>query len=166
MERIVSVDWSTLFIPTHSVLEMVIRGSLMYVGLFLILRFVMKRQTGSIGIADILVIVVIADAAQNGFAREYRSVTEGLVLVVTIILWDFGIDWLSFYFPAVGRVLDPAPVTLVRNGKMLRRNMRREYITPEELAGYLRKAGAAGVEEVESAHLESDGEISVVKRKR
>ena len=166
MERIVSVDWSTLFIPTHSLLEMVIRGSLMYVGLFLILRFVMKRQTGSIGIADILVIVVIADAAQNGFAREYRSITEGLVLVVTIILWDFGIDWLSFHLPAVGRVLDQAPVTLVRNGKMLRRNMRREYITPEELAGYLRKAGAAGVEEVESAYMESDGEISVVKRQR
>ena len=166
MEKIFSVDWPALFVPTHSIVEMIVRGSIMYVGLFLILRFVMKRQAGAIGMADILVIVVIADAAQNGFAREYRSITEGFILVVTIILWDFAIDWMSFRFPALGRILEPAPLPLVRDGKILKRNLRREYITEEELDGYLRKAGVAAVDEVESAHMESDGEISVVKRKR
>jgi hypothetical protein len=166
MEKIISVDWSTLFIPTHSLAEMIIRGSIMYIGLFVILRFIMKRQAGAIGMADILVIVVIADAAQNGFAREYRSVTEGLVLVLTVIAWDFAIDWLTFRFPAMSRILDPSPVPLISNGKVLRRNLRREYITQEELDGHLRKAGVADAEEVESAHMEADGEISVVKRSR
>jgi uncharacterized membrane protein YcaP (DUF421 family) len=166
MDKIFGVDWPTLFIPTHSLAEMILRGSIMYIGLFLILRFVMKRQAGAIGIADILVIVVIADAAQNGFAREYQSVTEGFVLVVTIILWDFLINWATFHFPAISRVLDPSPVPLIRDGKILRRNLRREYITDEELEGYLRKAGVASVEEVALAHMEADGDISVVKRKR
>ena len=89
MEKLLQVDWAGLFIPTHSVAEMVVRGTLMYLALFLILRFLMKRQGGSIGIADLLVIIIIADAAQNAFAKEYSSVTEGVVLVLTIIFWDF-----------------------------------------------------------------------------
>lgn len=55
MEKLIGVDWSGIFIPIHSLAEMVVRGSLMYVALFLILHFVMKRQTGSVGLADILV---------------------------------------------------------------------------------------------------------------
>src|SRR6185295_1838550 len=155
-----------LFVPTHSLAEMVLRGTIMYLSLFLILRFVMPRRSSTIGIADILVIVVIADAAQNGFAREYQSVTEGFVLILTIIAWDFAIDWATFHYPAISRLLDPTPVQLISNGKILRRNLRREYVTQEELDGYLRKAGVANVEEVESAHMEADGDISVVKRKR
>ena len=68
LEAIARVDWNELFIPTHSLAEMVIRGTLMYLGLFLIFRFMVGRQSSSIGIADLLV-VIIADAAQNAFAR-------------------------------------------------------------------------------------------------
>jgi uncharacterized membrane protein YcaP (DUF421 family) len=85
LSKIYSIEWADLVIPTHSILEMIVRGSLSYVALFLILRFLMKRQSSTIGIADILVIVVIADAAQNGFSKEYRSVTESIVLVLTIV---------------------------------------------------------------------------------
>ena len=81
MEKLFAVDWAELVIPTHSIGEMLVRGTVTYLALFLILRFVMKRQTSTIGIADILVVVVIADAAQNAFSREYKSITEGLVLV-------------------------------------------------------------------------------------
>ena len=70
----------------------------MYLALFLILRFLMLRQTSTIGIADILVIVVIADAAQNGFAKEYKSITEGVLLVLTIVFWDLLLNWLSYRF--------------------------------------------------------------------
>jgi uncharacterized membrane protein YcaP (DUF421 family) len=75
---------------------MLVRGTLTYLALFLILRFVMKRQTSTIGIGDIPVVVVIADAAQNAFSREYRSLTEGLALVLIIVLWDFVLNYLSY----------------------------------------------------------------------
>ena len=58
----------------------------MYVGMFALLR-IFRRQAGAVGIADLLVIVVIADAAQNGMAGESKSVTEALLLIATIILW-------------------------------------------------------------------------------
>ena len=144
MEKILQVEWSELLIPSHSVAEMFIRGTLMYLALFLILRFLMKRQAGSIGIADILVIVIIADAAQNAFAKEYQSITEEIVLVVTIVGWDFAIDWLSYRFPSFRRLVQPPPLPLIKDGEMIRRNMRREYITVEELESQLRLQGARG----------------------
>ena len=97
----------------------------MYLSLFAVLRFVMLRQSSTIGIADILVIVVLADAAQNGFSKEYKSITEGVLLVLTIVFWDIFLNWLSYRFKMFERLLSPAPLQLVKNGRMNRRNMRR-----------------------------------------
>ena len=68
------VNWNAMFVPEHSLVEIVLRGTIMYIVLFSILRFFMKRQSGVIGIADLLVIVLIADAAQNAMANEYKSI--------------------------------------------------------------------------------------------
>ena len=164
MDKFLKVDWGELFIPYHSVAEMLVRGTIMYLALFLILRFLMKRQAGSIGIADILVIVIIADAAQNAFAKEYRSITEGIVLVLTIVGWDFVIDWISYRFPQIQRLLQPPPLLLIKDGSMILRNMRREYITVEELESQLRLQGVEDIKDVRIACMEGDGQISVVKR--
>jgi uncharacterized membrane protein YcaP (DUF421 family) len=143
---------------------MFVRGTLMYVALFLIFRFVMKRQTGLIGIADILVVVVIADAAQNAFAKEYQSVVEGIVLVCTIVFWDFVINWTSYHVPALGKILQPRPIPLIRNGAVIRRNLRQELMTMDELESQLRKQGIDRIADVKSAHMEDDGEISVIAK--
>jgi hypothetical protein len=71
-----SVDWSSVFVPAIGLAEIVVRGSLMYLGLFIILRFKARRQAGHFEPADLLVIVLIADAAQNGLGKDYGSVTE------------------------------------------------------------------------------------------
>lgn len=164
MDRIFLIEWSELFVPTHSLAEIVLRGTIMYLSLFLILRFVMPRRSSTIGIADILVIVVIADAAQNGFAKEYKSVTEGVALVLTIVFWDILLNWLSFRFKIFEKLLAPSPVPLVDNGKMNLRNMRKEFITENELRSQLRQNGISDVAEVKRACLEANGELSVVKR--
>ena len=152
MEKLLWIEWQELVVPTHSLAEMVVRGTAMYLALFLILRFAMKRQAGSVGIADILVIVVIADAAQNAFAKEYQSISEGLVLVGTIVFWDFFIDWAGYRFPSLGRILQPAPLPLIKNGSMIRRNMRQEYISVDELKSQLRKEGVDDIAKSESPH--------------
>ena len=83
-----SVDWNSVFVPAIGLAEIVVRGSLMYLGLFVILRVMARRQAGHFGPADLLVIVLIADAAQNGLGKDYGSVTEGLALVLTIVAWE------------------------------------------------------------------------------
>ena len=96
MDYFLDIDWHTMLVPTHSVLEMIVRGTIMYLALFVFLRFMARRLTGNLGTADVLVIVIIADASQNGMAHDYTSVTEGIVLVLTIIAWDLFIDWAGY----------------------------------------------------------------------
>jgi len=93
---LLSQTWHNVFVPTHSVLEMCVRGLIMYLAIFALLRFVLKCQTGGLSTPDILLVVLLADAAQNGLASEYRSVTEGIIVVCTIVFWNFANDWLQF----------------------------------------------------------------------
>ena len=137
----------------------------MYWFLFLLFRFCLRRDAGSLGLADILVIVLIADAAQNGMAGEYKTVSEAMILVGTIAGWNYFIDRMSFHYSWFARFAEPRAVTLIRHGSCVRRNMQREMITDEELESQLRLAGAGNVREVKHAFLEPDGHISVLKYK-
>jgi uncharacterized membrane protein YcaP (DUF421 family) len=162
---VLNQHWLEVFVPTHSLLEMFVRGSIMYLVIFGLLRFILKRQTGGLSTPDILLIVLLADAAQNGMADEYRSVTEGIVVVCTIIFWNFAIDWLEFRFPFMERILRPAPLLLIKDGHVLRRHLRQELITIDELMSWLRKENVEDAREVKQAYMEPDGTITVKKMK-
>src|SRR5215213_4297880 len=151
MDNILQIDWKAVFVPTVSLAEIVLRGTFVYV-----LR-VLRREAGALGISDLLVVVLIADAAQNAMSSEYKSVTEGAVLVGTIVAWDYSLDWLGYRFPAVQRLLRPASLPLVKDGRMIRQNMRKEMITTEELLSLLREQGVDSLEEVKACCLEGDG---------
>lgn len=146
--------------------ETIVRGSAIYLSLFAIFRFVMRRDFGSVGIADLLVLVLVADAAQNAMAGGYTTITDGLILVATLIFWNVLFDWLAYHFPAFERFAQAPAVRLIQNGRYLRRNMRREMVTVDELEAKLRGEGVDDVRDVAKATLESDGKITVVPRKR
>ena len=153
-----------LFRVELPVWEIVLRGSVVYLSLFAVFRFVVHRDVGAVGIADILVIVLVADAAQNAMAGGYGTISEGLILVATLIAWNVLFDWATFRFPAFARFAQPREMTLVRNGRYLRRNMRRELVTVEDIEAKLRGVGVDDVSKVARVTLESDGEITVVRK--
>jgi uncharacterized membrane protein YcaP (DUF421 family) len=157
------MNWADLFGFTLSPLEIVVRGSAVYWFVYLIFRLVLRREAGALGIADVLVIVLIADASQNAMAGEYRSISEGFVLIATIVFWNYTMDWAAFRWPRIGRLLEPPPLNLIERGKMLRANMRREFIGAEELMSKLREHGIDDLAQVKRAVLESNGEVSVVR---
>jgi uncharacterized membrane protein YcaP (DUF421 family) len=158
------IDWNDVFVPSMSLLEIMLRGTLMYLALFAMLRLVLKRESGAIGVTDLLVIVLVADAAQNALAADYMSITEGIVLVATILFWSWALSWLGFKVPAVRRFVHPEPLELVRNGHLLWNNMEKELITEEELMSKLRQQGVDKIDDVKKAAIEGDGHISVVTR--
>ncbi len=163
MESLFNIDWQQMFVPDQSLLSMVIRGTIMYLAMFTLLR-VFRRQAGSVSIADLLLIVIIADASQNGMAGDSKSVTEAVVLIGVIIFWDYFIDWLGFKSEVLSKVLEPQPVLLVKNGRMIRRNMNKELITEDEIQTHLRQQGIEDISEVKEMHLEADGEFSIIKQ--
>ena len=159
-----SPDWHQMFAPSVSPLELVIRGTIMYLAILAAMR-IFRRQTGSLNTADLLVVVLVADAAQNGMSSDSKSVTDGLILVGTIYAWNYLLDVAAFRWRPVHRLLNPAPLPLVRDGTVLRRNMRHEMLTLDDLMEQLREQGVESLSEVRYCCLEGDGRLSVVKAK-
>lgn len=159
------MDWQEIFGFSLSPWELVIRGSVMYLFLFVLFRVVVRRRVGAVGMADILILVIVADAAQNGMSGEYRSVSEAFVLVGTLIGWNMLIDWLTFRFPRLLGMLEPPPLLLIDRGRILWRHLRREFISEEELKSKLREHGVADVSEVDKAYMEPDGQVTVLRKR-
>jgi len=159
-----SFDLNSVISFTVSPLELMLRGSLMYWFLFVVFRFIIRRDVGSLGISDFLFVVILGDAAQNSMIGGATSATDGMVLVATLVFWSFMLDFMSFRFPVIQRFTAAQRLCLVRDGKMLRRNMRREFITDQELNAKIRQQGVEDITEVKRMYLEADGEMSLIKQ--
>jgi uncharacterized membrane protein YcaP (DUF421 family) len=159
-----SLDLHELFRLDVGAIELVVRVSVIYLSLLLAMRLVARREMGAFEAPELLMIILIADGVTTAMTGEYTSVTGGLIVGGTLIGWNFLLDWLTFRVPAVERLLRPPPLKLVEGGRVLRRNLRREMITLDELHSHLRQQGIEDVAEVKSAFMEPDGELSVVKR--
>jgi uncharacterized membrane protein YcaP (DUF421 family) len=160
------LNWNDILSFSVSPWELVLRGTLMYWVLFLLFRLIVRRHVDGIALSDILLIVIVADAAQNGMAGDYKSVPEGAVLVTTLVLWNVLVDWLAFRFPFFENLLQPPPLMIVRHGHVIRRNLRKELISDEELMSKLRERGVTNLSEVRAAFIETNGSITVIQRER
>ena len=159
------MNWDEMF-GLHSVLfEPVLRGTVMYLALFVLFRVVIRRRVGAVGMSDLLLVVIIADAAQSGLSGQAKSITDALLVVGTIFFWNWFIDWMNFHVPALKSVLEPPPLPLIENGRIIRRNLRHEYVTMDELQSKLREHGVTHASQVDKAFLEPDGEVTVLKKK-
>lgn len=159
-------DWSKIFLPSTPILEIVVRGSVIYLALFFGLRVLLKRESAEVGISDLLVIVLIADAVQNGMAGQYTAIADALVLAATIIGWDWVLSFLAFRFRSVRVLIRPRPMLLIRDGKLIAENVRKELLTEEEILGQLRAQGVERIEDVKEAYIESSGAITVIPKRQ
>lgn len=166
MDWLIGVDWAGVFRPETPLLEILVRGTVMYLGILFLLRALLRREAGMVSLPDILMIVLLADAAQNGMADDYRSMTDGILLVGVIVFWNFALDHLAFRFPSFARLIHPPPLPLIRDGRPIRRNLRRESVSDDELWSRLRAQGVEHLSEVKAAYIEANGEITVIKHNK
>jgi uncharacterized membrane protein YcaP (DUF421 family) len=151
---------ASLFAVHTSSLELVVRGSLMYWFLLLLFRFVLRRDAGSIGVADLLFVVLVADASQNAFSGGYDTVAEGMILVGTLAVWNYELDWAGFRWKSIRWLTEPPALVLVENGRIVAANMRRQFVTREDLESGMRQNGIADLSQVRRAYMEGDGSLS------
>jgi uncharacterized membrane protein YcaP (DUF421 family) len=154
-------DWLDVFALHTPLLELVVRGSVLYLAILLLMRFMLRRAAGELDRMDLVFLLLLSEATQPGFG-EYRSVGDTVVVIVTLMAWSYILNALSYHVPMVERLLAPPPLQVVRNGRMLHRRMRREYLTQDELMRRLREEGIDDVKEVRAAFVEADGSISII----
>jgi uncharacterized membrane protein YcaP (DUF421 family) len=156
--------WTDIIQPDVAIGESILRGTLLYLSVFIIMRTTLRRTAGELSMLDFIFVLLVANAAASAMTGGSVSVANGIILVITIVAWNYLINTATWYFPVLERWTAPPPIQLVRDGQMIRRNMRKEFITRDELMAQLREGGVEDISKVKSAMLEGDGNISIVHR--
>lgn len=157
-------DWQTLFDPSAPLVETFVRGTVTFLSILTLMRVVGQRESGALGITDVLLVVLVAEAAAAGLHGKADSLTEGVVLVATILFWSVVVDALAYRWPSLAGVLKARPKPLIEDGEVNRRVMRRELMTDDELEAQMRLHGITDLRTVARAYIEPNGMISIIRR--
>lgn len=152
-----------MFTPEIPILELMARGSILYFGILILMRLMPRRTGGELATMDLIFVVLIAESAAHALG-DFTSVTEGMVLIMVLMAWNYLVNALSYRVPLIERLVSTPPLQIVRDGRLLPRNMRREFLTEEELMSYLRQQGIDDLKEVKAAFVEGEGQITAIRR--
>lgn len=159
---VVPDNWSTLLLPSTPILEIVIRGTVIYLALFFALRLRGRGDLSELGISDLLVIVLLADAVQNGMAGSYTSIFDALVLAGTLLGWNWLLAFFAYRSERLRPLIRPEPTLLIRQGRVNPRAVRGALLTRDEIMAQLREQGIERIEDVKEAYIETNGMITAI----
>ncbi|KOC20737.1 hypothetical protein GL58_14785 [Comamonas testosteroni] len=146
--------------------EFVIRGVSVYLFLLVFLRLTGRRQTGQYAPFDLVLLLILSNAVQNSMNAGDNSLIGGLISATTLLACHALLSHLSYRFAGLRRLVNGKPKVLIHQGIVQPSLMTQEQITAEDLAAALRSNGCLNAHEVERATIETNGQITVVLRKR
>ena len=159
--NILPENWSAIFIPELPILELIIRGVILYLGILLILRALHRRATGSLSAMDLVFILLLSEVATHAMG-DYTSIGDAIILFLVFMACNYVVNQLTFRSKFFKNLFEHSALQVVENGKINYRNMRRELLTKEELRTHLREHGVEDLMKVKKAFIESDGDISFI----
>lgn len=155
--------WHDLFSLQLTLGEKVLRALLIYAFLILALRVVGKRELGQANTLDLAVLLLVANAVQNGIIGNDVTVTGAVLGAATLFAINELVTRTSYAFPILSRLLEGEPSTLIADGQPVRRALRRAGISLSELRAIARRQGFADLGEVRTAILETNGVVSMFR---
>ena len=145
-------------------MDIALRAAFLYAFVVFLMRVMGRRELSSLSPLDLVLLIVLGDAIQQGMTQDDYSVTGAVIAVSTIAVVQVGISYLSFRSRRARRVLEGEPVIIIEDGKLIERNLRRERLTEDEIAEKMRMQQIASVEDVEWGILESSGNMSFIPK--
>lgn len=145
-------------------MELVVRATIMFWFLWLVVRGTGKRSLAELTPLDLLLVVVIGDLAQQGVTQEDMSITGAAVAVSVFVVWTLAADWVARRSGPARKLLIGEPVIVVRDGVPLTKRLQRERITMSDLQEAARLSGIRSLSDVEYAVLETDGRFSFIEK--
>lgn len=156
-------SWAPVWALETPLAELALRALVLYFGIVLLLRVMPRRTGGELGTMDLVMILLVTEAATHSLG-SYSSLADGLFVIVTVMIIDYAVNALSYRWKWFEWVVASPPLPLVVDGKLQRRNMRREFITEDELRAEMHAHDIRDLSEVERACVESEGEITFITR--
>lgn len=147
--------------------EFVLRATIVYVFVLLLIRLSGKRTVGEFTLFDLIVVILLGESMQAALApRGEQSVLGPAIVAMTLVALNWLLGYLSTRFRSVDAVVEGTPVVLARNGRILQKALRAQNVPRSDLTEAIRRARLTTLSEVALATLETDGEITIVPRKR
>ena len=145
-------------------MDIVLRTTYVFFLILLVTRVVGRRELSSMEPFDIILLVVIGDLVQQGVTQSDYSLTGATTVIVTLSLLTVATAFATFRIRRLRPLLEGEPIVLVVDGRPIGRNLRRERMTLDELAASARMKEIGSLDEIRFAVLETNGEISFIKR--
>jgi uncharacterized membrane protein YcaP (DUF421 family) len=145
-------------------MDLVLRAIAVFVFLFVLTRVIGKRELGKLQPFDLMLLIVLGDALQQGMTQDDYSVTGALLIVGTFAVLQVAVSWLGYRFPRTRPILEGEPIIVVQGGEVVERNLKRERLTIDDITEGARKQGIAHLADVDYAVLETDGTLSFLEK--
>jgi uncharacterized membrane protein YcaP (DUF421 family) len=145
-------------------MDLVFRAIALFCFVFLLTRIIGRRELSSLEPFDLILLIVIGDAIQQGLTQDDYSVTGALIVVGTFGILQIFVSYVSFRFPKLRPALDGEPIVVVQDGELIERNLKRERLTVEEIMAEARQQQVASLEEIAWAVLETNGKLSIIPK--
>jgi uncharacterized membrane protein YcaP (DUF421 family) len=145
-------------------MDLVLRAIFVFAFLLVLTRVIGKRELSSMQPFDLILLIILGDAVQQGLTQDDYSLTGAVLVVGTIAVLQVFISWLSYRFPRMRPVIEGEPVIVLQDGKPIERNLKRERLTTDDIAEEARKQSIAHLDEIKFAILETDGQLSFIKK--
>jgi uncharacterized membrane protein YcaP (DUF421 family) len=145
-------------------MDLAFRAVALFCFVYLITRIIGRRELSSLEPFDLILLIVIGDAIQQGLTQDDYSVTGALIVIGTFAILQVLVSYISFRFPRLRPALDGEPIVVVQDGRAIEKNMRRERITLEEVLVEARQQQVPSLDEIAWAVLETSGKISIIPK--
>jgi uncharacterized membrane protein YcaP (DUF421 family) len=145
-------------------MDIVLRGIVVFFFLYVLMRVIGRRELSTLEPFDLILLVILGDAVQQGLTQDDYSLTGAFLAIGTIALLQMGMSYTNFRFPRMRPILDGEPIVVVQDGKPIAKNLRRERVTLEDLSSAAREQNIAKIDDVEWAVMETSGKITFIKK--
>jgi uncharacterized membrane protein YcaP (DUF421 family) len=143
----------------------VLRALAMYAVLLLLVRFSGKRTLAEVTVFDFILLLVISEATQQAMTGNDFSVTNGVILVTTLVMIDRLSDFVSSRSDRADRVLNDLPLVLIDDGQVLNDRLKWSQVQEHDIMESARKDhGLERFDDIRYAVLERSGGISIIPK--
>jgi uncharacterized membrane protein YcaP (DUF421 family) len=145
-------------------MDLVLRAIFLFFFVYALTRVIGRRELSTLEPFDLILLIVLGDAIQQGLTQDDYSVTGAVLVIGTLALLQVSTSFLSFHFNRLRPVLEGEPIIIVQDGEPIAKNLKRERITIDEVRAQARKQQIESLDQVKWAVLETSGEITFLKK--
>ena len=147
----------------HTLLEIVLRTTVVYVLVLVGIRLTGKREVGQMTPFDLTLLLLLSNSVQNSMTGGDNSLVGGAVAAVVLLILNYALAEISGLNRRFRKLIQGSPTLLIHNGECITTHIAKEHISMDELNRALREHGVSSIEDVSLAVLEVDSAISVLK---